>query len=98
MRFFERNSVVAGIPVGMNPIESGFESGKSYEQVDLGSRCAVRGLADLLLCGDLEVSHFAKRAANHIATTNLQVPGQYVVFAGPDEFKDNIAYVYERVN
>lgn len=95
----ERIQDVALVPTGMNPVDGeGFESGTYYEQVDLGSRCAVQGLARLFNEGDLDVSFFAIKAADHIAVANDRSPGEYVVYTGEDEHGDQIACVYQKVD
>lgn len=100
MTVLERNPLVAAIPLDMVPIKEGFERGKYYEQVDLGSRAAVEGLASVLRQEDTSpwVSIPILRIANKIIEVNSQSPGEYVVYTGKDQFEDEIAYAYQRVD
>ncbi len=84
----------------MTPIWDGFEPGKFYEQVDLGSRAAVEGLASALTqkFADRRVTVPVATIANQIEWVNSLMPGEYVVFTGKDHFEDEIARVYQRVD
>lgn len=89
---------VAGVPVDMYPvIEQGFEKGELYDQIDLGGRDVVRGIAKYFLLGRDETGFFTHRALNQIMDANEKSPGTYVGFAGIDDCGDEIAYVYRRV-
>lgn len=105
MARFERNEVVADIPTGMYPVGEGFEAGRYYEQIDLGSRATVEGLARVLMnhnaeiyYNDVLIGYSVLHVHDCINFANRKDPGSYVVFTGKDESNDDIAYVYERVD
>lgn len=99
MKWLERNPLMAAITTGMDAVDAaGFENGRHYEQVDLGSRAAVVGLARHLRDNDSDVSFFAVKAAIDIAVANDKSPGEYVVYTGQDEHGDEVAHVYQRVD
>ncbi len=97
MTHLETISHFAAIPKDMNPLGAGFEAGGLYEQVDLGSRATVCGLARVLREDDLDAGFHALEAAGFIQNANMQSPGKYVVFAGEDLCGEEITYVYQRV-
>jgi hypothetical protein len=99
MSWFEKNEVVAGLPIGMEPIiGQGFEEGKVYAQIDLGSRFVVEGIAKHFLHNAEDAGFFTTKALKQIVRANNKLPGTYVGFAGADENGDSVAYIYEHIS